>query len=47
MSDTSTYDVAICGGGMVGASLALALADLSLRVALIEAQPLVPPLVLT
>jgi 2-octaprenyl-6-methoxyphenol hydroxylase len=34
-----TYDVAICGGGLVGASLALALAELSLRVALIEAQP--------
>lgn len=36
----STYDVAICGGGLVGASLALALAELSLRVVLIEAQPL-------
>jgi len=39
MSDTATYDVAICGGGLVGASLALALAELSLRVALIEAHP--------
>src|SRR5262245_21997354 len=35
----SCYDVAICGGGMVGASLALALDQLSLRVVLIEAQP--------
>jgi 2-octaprenyl-6-methoxyphenol hydroxylase len=32
-------DVAIVGGGMVGASLAVALAPLSLRVALIEAVP--------
>ena len=35
----ASYDVAICGGGLVGASLALALDQLSLRVALIEAQP--------
>jgi 2-octaprenyl-6-methoxyphenol hydroxylase len=34
-----TYDVAIVGGGMVGASLAVALAPLNLRVALIEAIP--------
>ena len=33
------YDVAIVGGGMVGASLAVALAPLSLRIALIEAVP--------
>src|ERR1700721_2303594 len=32
-----TYDVAIVGGGMVGATLAVALAPLNLRVALIEA----------
>ncbi|HEY0939321.1 MAG TPA: 2-octaprenyl-6-methoxyphenyl hydroxylase [Steroidobacter sp.] len=32
-------DVAIAGGGLVGASLALALAQLSLRVALLEAVP--------
>src|SRR5262245_65600800 len=32
-------DVAICGGGLVGATLALALADLGLGVALIEAHP--------
>jgi 2-octaprenyl-6-methoxyphenol hydroxylase len=32
-------DVAICGGGLVGATLALALAELSLDVVLIEAQP--------
>jgi len=37
--DTAAYDVAICGGGMVGASLALALAELDLKIALIEAQP--------
>lgn len=42
MSDTDprlTVDVAISGGGLVGASLALALAQLKLRVALIEAVP--------
>src|SRR5258706_2081070 len=32
-------DVAIVGGGMVGASLAVALADTKLRVVLIEAVP--------
>ncbi len=32
-------DVAIAGGGLVGASLALALADLKLRVVLIESHP--------
>lgn len=36
----TAVDVAIVGGGMVGASLALALADTALRVALIEAVPL-------
>jgi 2-octaprenyl-6-methoxyphenol hydroxylase len=34
-----TYDVAIVGGGMVGATLGVALAPLKLRVALIEAIP--------
>ena len=34
---TQTYDIAIVGGGMVGASLALALAPLGLKVALVEA----------
>jgi 2-octaprenyl-6-methoxyphenol hydroxylase len=34
-----TYDIAIVGGGMVGATLAVALAPLHLRVALIEAIP--------
>jgi 2-octaprenyl-6-methoxyphenol hydroxylase len=33
------YDIAIVGGGMVGASLAVAVAPLGLRVALIEALP--------
>jgi 2-octaprenyl-6-methoxyphenol hydroxylase len=37
------FDVAIVGGGMVGASLAVALAPLGLRVALIEAQPFDAP----
>jgi 2-octaprenyl-6-methoxyphenol hydroxylase len=36
-SDISRYDLAIAGGGLVGASLALALAPLGLRVALVEA----------
>ena len=35
--DAGRYDVAIAGGGLVGASLALALAPLGLRVALVEA----------
>ena len=33
----SGYDIIIAGGGMVGASLALALADSGLSIALIEA----------
>ena len=40
-ADAARYDVVIVGGGLVGASLAVALAPLSLRVALIEAAP--PP----
>ncbi len=36
---TSQYDMAIVGGGLVGASLALALAPLGLRIALLEAVP--------
>jgi 2-octaprenyl-6-methoxyphenol hydroxylase len=39
--DAAAFDVAIVGGGMVGASLAVALAPLGLRIALIEAVPLV------
>jgi 2-octaprenyl-6-methoxyphenol hydroxylase len=34
-----SFDIAIVGGGMVGASLAVALKDLKVRVALIEAVP--------
>jgi 2-octaprenyl-6-methoxyphenol hydroxylase len=34
---TETFDIAIVGGGMVGASLAVALAPLGLKVALVEA----------
>ncbi len=34
-----TYDIAIIGGGMAGASLALALKDLPLSIALVEAVP--------
>jgi 2-octaprenyl-6-methoxyphenol hydroxylase len=37
LQDARRYDVAIAGGGLVGASLALALAPLGLRIALIEA----------
>ncbi len=36
---SQSFDIAIVGGGMVGASLAVALAPLGLRVALIEAVP--------
>src|SRR3979409_1131437 len=36
---TQTYDIAIVGGGMVGASLAVALAPLGLKIALIEEVP--------
>jgi 2-octaprenyl-6-methoxyphenol hydroxylase len=34
---TETFDIAVVGGGMVGASLSVALKDLGVRVALIEA----------
>ena len=33
------YDVAIIGGGMVGASLGVALAPLGIRIAVVEAVP--------
>jgi 2-octaprenyl-6-methoxyphenol hydroxylase len=36
---TRPFDIAIVGGGMVGASLAIALAPLGLRIALLEAIP--------
>jgi 2-octaprenyl-6-methoxyphenol hydroxylase len=39
MAATHSFDVAIVGGGMVGASLAVALAPLELRIALIEFIP--------
>jgi 2-octaprenyl-6-methoxyphenol hydroxylase len=39
MSAHSSYDVAICGGGLVGATLAVALEQLELGVALIESHP--------
>ena len=38
-SATPRHDVAIVGGGLVGASLACALAPLGLRIALLEAVP--------
>ena len=37
---TKSYDIAIIGGGLVGASLACALAPLGLKIALLEAVPL-------
>jgi 2-octaprenyl-6-methoxyphenol hydroxylase len=39
MSVHPPYDVAICGGGLVGATLAVALAQLDLKIALIESHP--------
>ena len=38
-SEVMKCDVALCGGGLVGATLALALAELGLSVVLIEAHP--------
>ncbi len=37
MNETTDYDIIIAGGGMIGVSLALALAPLGLRVAVVEA----------
>jgi 2-octaprenyl-6-methoxyphenol hydroxylase len=39
MSAQPPHDVAICGGGLVGATLAIALAQLELKVALFESHP--------
>jgi 2-octaprenyl-6-methoxyphenol hydroxylase len=39
MSAQLPHDVAICGGGLVGATLAIALAQLELKVALVESHP--------
>ncbi len=40
MKTNTDYDLIIIGGGMVGASLAICLAEQALRIALIEATPL-------
>lgn len=41
------FDILICGAGLVGTSLALALADLPLRIALVEAAPIKTDLAIT
>jgi 2-octaprenylphenol hydroxylase len=43
VSDQPTFDVAIIGAGIAGSALAAALAGRGLRIALVEAQPLVAP----
>jgi 2-octaprenylphenol hydroxylase len=42
---TTEFDAAIIGGGIAGATLSLAVAQAGLRVALVEEQPLVTPVV--
>ncbi len=42
-STDMTYDVIVVGGGLVGASVALALADTGLRIAVLDARPLPAP----
>src|SRR6266404_2851894 len=39
MTSVQQHDILVCGGGLVGASLALALSQLDLDVALVEAVP--------
>lgn len=42
LKDTMDFDVIVVGGGLVGASLALALRDSGLKLALVEARPPAP-----
>ena len=44
-SETTSFDIVIIGGGMVGASLALSLANSALNIAVIDQQSLSPELV--